>query len=210
MNSDAVDLVIINLKVLAGLKETDRLITRNSAFEVQETGWIQTISRRWNGDTRWSNFAEIKKLVEDALRILNAYCAHAFGTATAAAPLPKPSNAVDSVQSLVAELTSAAAGLTVLKATYSTDPRMIANLDVLLQKLNCEVQRAQISLFTHIPEVPAHQLHLEPQKHQSPLEPPSQSSVPRAPTAPPSGAVLPLPTAQQGGGKARQKPDQTT
>ena len=201
MNSDAVDLVIINLKVLAGLKETDRLITRNSAFEVQETGWIQTISRRWNGDTRWSNFAEIKKLVEDALRILNAYCAHAFGTATAAAPLPKPSNAIDSVQSLVAELTSAAAGLTVLKATYATDPRMIANLDVLLQKLNCEVQRAQISLFTHTPEVPA---------HQSPLEPPSQSTAPRAPTAPPSGASPPALPAQQAGGKARQKQDQTT
>lgn len=153
MNSDAVDLVIINLKVLAGLKETDRLITRNSAFEVQETGWIQTISRRWNGDTRWSNFAEIKKLIEDALRILGAYCAHAFGTVTSAAPLPKPDNAIESVQSLVAELTSAAAGLTVLKATYATDPRMIANLDVLLQKLHCEVTRAQTAILTHIPEV---------------------------------------------------------
>jgi hypothetical protein len=201
MNSDAVDLVVINLKVLAGLKETDRLITRNSAFEVQETGWIQTISRRWNGDTRWSNFSEIKKLVEDALRILGAYCAHAFGTATAAAPLPKPDNAIESVQSLVAELTSAAAGLTVLKATYATDPRMIANLDVLLQKLHCEVLRAQNSIFTHIPEVAA---------HQSPLEPPSQSTAPRAPTAPPCGASLPAPPAQQGGGKARQKQDQTT
>jgi len=201
MNSDAVDLIVINLKVLAGLKETDRLITRNSAFEVQETGWIQTISRRWNGDTRWSNFAEIKKLIEDALRILGAYCAHAFGTATAAAPLPKPDNAYESVQSLVTELTSAATGLTVLKATYATDPRMIANLDVLLQKLQCEVSRAQSSLFTHVPEVAA---------HQSPLEPPTQSTVPRAPTAPPSVSVLPVQPAQQGGGKYRQKQDQTT
>ena len=201
MNSDAVDLVIINLKVLAGLKETDRLITRNSAFEVQETGWIQTISRRWNGDTRWSNFAEIKKLIEDALRILGAYCAHAFGTATAAAPLPKPSNAIDSVQSLVAELTSASNGLVVLKATYAADPRMIANLDVLLQKLNFEVLKAQTAIFTHTPEVAS---------HQSPLEPQCQSTAPRAPTALPSGASLPSQHAQQGGGKARQKQDQTT
>lgn len=197
MNSDAVDLVIINLKVLAGLKESDRLITRNAAFEVQETGWIQTISRRWNGDTRWSNFAEIKKLIEDALRILGAYSAHAFGTVTSAAPLPKPDNAVESVQSLVAELTSAANGLVVLKSTYSTDPRMIANLDVLLQKLRLEVSRAQAALLTQIPEVPHHpRIHLEVEARPS--------SSPREPTGPPSLAA-PAPPNSNSAAKHRHR-----
>ena len=201
MNSDAVDLVVINLKVLAGLKESDRLITRNSAFEVQETGWIQTLSRRWNGDTRWSNFAEIKKLIEDALRILGAYSAHAFGTVTTAAPLPKPDNALERVQSLVAELTSAANGLAVLKATYAADPRMIANLDVLLQKLRLEVSRAQACILTQVPEVPHHpHIHLEVEAHL-PVSP-------REPTAPPSLAA-PAPPNSNFSAKHRHK-QQTT
>ena len=165
MNPDAVDLVIINLKVLAGLKETDRLITRNAAFEVQETGWMQTLSRKWNGDTRWSNFVEIKKLVDDALRILGAYCAHAFGpssTVGGAAPIPKPDNAPESVRTLITELNGAAGGLSTLKLTYVGDPRMLANLDVLLQKLQCEVSRAQAALPTspmhHTPPLPAEAL----------------------------------------------------
>lgn len=197
MNSDAVDLVIINLKVLAGLKESDRLITRNAAFEVQETGWIQTISRRWNGDTRWSNFAEIKKLIEDALRILGAYSAHAFGTLTTTAPMPKPDNALERVQSLVAELTSAASGLVVLKSTYSTDPRMIANLDVLLQKLRLDVSRAQAAILTQIPEVPHHlRIHQEVEARPS--------SSPREPTALPSLAA-PAPPNPNSAAKHRHK-----
>jgi hypothetical protein len=150
MASESTDLLIINLKVIAGLKPNDRLIIRNSAFEVQEYGYMQSIWRRLGGDTRWANLVEIKRLIDDALRLLSVYSTYAFqptktSTAVAAYPTPLPDAAVAVVNTLVTELTAAAEGLDNLKVTYVGDSRMVANLDVILQKLRFDVARAKES-----------------------------------------------------------------
>jgi hypothetical protein len=189
--TDAADLIRINLKVVAGLKESDRLVTHTPSFEVHEAGWGQTLSRRWNGDTRWTNFAEVKKLVDGALCMLNLYCAHIVsGTSQHSAPPPPrgvaPSTASaeiaaaaaaadagGSVQQqtqppalvaapvvtlpdppgklaadLMRELVASLVGMGTMKSTYAGDARMLANLDVMMQKIQCEVDKAEALLRT--------------------------------------------------------------
>ena len=158
MASESTDLLIINLKVIAGLQPNERLSVRNGAFEVQEYGYMQAVWRRLGGDTRWVNLNEIKRLVDDALRLLSVYSTYAFQpakltttTSVAAYPTPLPDNALAVVKTLTSELTAAARGLDNLKTTYVGDSRMVANLDVILQKLRFDVARAEESLTGIVP-----------------------------------------------------------
>lgn len=161
MASESTDLLIINLKVIAGLQPNDRLSVRNGAFEVQEYGYMQSVWRRLGGDTRWVNLNEIKRLIDDALRLLSVYSTYAFQPATkpvatsvSAYPAPLPDNAVAVVKTLTAELTAAASGLDNLKTTYAGDSRMVANLDVILQKLRFDVARAEEGVTGIVPLPP--------------------------------------------------------
>ena len=159
MASESTDLLIINLKVVAGLQPNERLSVRNGAFEVQEYGYMQSVWRRLGGDTRWVNLNEVKRLIDDALRLLSVYSAYAFQpvkpatatTSVAAYPTPLPDNALAVVKTLTAELTAAAGGLDNLKTTYAGDSRMVANLDVILQKLRFDVARAEEGLTAVVP-----------------------------------------------------------
>lgn len=158
MASESTDLLIINLKVIAGLQPNERLSVRNGAFEVQEYGYMQSVWRRLGGDTRWVNLNEIKRLIDDALRLLSVYSAYAFQpakpattTSVAAYPTPLPDNALAVVKTLTSELTAAASGLDNLKTTYAGDSRMVANLDVILQKLRFDVARAEEGVTGIVP-----------------------------------------------------------
>ena len=158
MASESTDLLIINLKVIAGVQPNDRLSVRNGAFEVQEYGYMQSVWRRLGGDTRWVNLAEIKRLVDDALRLLSVYSTYAFQPAAAktvaAYPTPQPDNALAVVKTLTVELAAAGRGLDNLKTTYAGDSRMVANLDVILQKLRFDVARAEDSMNSVVPLPP--------------------------------------------------------
>jgi uncharacterized membrane protein YgcG len=150
-NPERTDQIIINLKVLAALKASDRLYTRNGAFEVQDNGWIQAFFRRAQGDTRWSNMDDMKVLVEDALRLLDAYTSYASPSAASTAasvqyPQPPASTSHAFVRMLVGELSGACTGFQNLKLTYAADSRMCAHLDVLLQKIQSRIGAARAAL----------------------------------------------------------------
>ena len=153
MSSEHTDRVIVNLKVLAALKPGDRIYTRSTGFEVAEASWYNTLTRWAQGDSRWVNLDAIKTLMEDATRILSTYVLHAWpGPAAADAqpayPAPTPEQSVGFVKTMVAEMEAAAHGLEQLKTTYEEDSRMLAHLEVTLQKVAHEVGRARARLGT--------------------------------------------------------------
>ena len=150
MSSEHTDRVIVNLKVLAALKPGDRIYTRSTGFEVAEASWYNTITRWAQGDSRWVNLEAIKTLIQDATRILSTYVLHAWpghaGTTEPAYPAPTPEQSVGFVKTMVAEMEAAAHGLEQLKTTYEDDSRMLAHLEVTLQKVAHEVGRARACL----------------------------------------------------------------
>ena len=149
---DKIDRTTINLKVLSLLKPGDRLTMRSNYFSVQEAGWKQSFERWSSGDSRWSNLEDIKNLIEDAVRMLGTYMTlveHARSGSTVGNsmaelgfPSPPPATSLAFVQTLANELSGAAAGLKQLRQTYVADSRMVANLDVIVQKIEGEKNRA--------------------------------------------------------------------
>lgn len=151
MSADHTDNTIVNLKVLASLKSGERLSTRNNMFEISEASWYNSFHRRIQGDTRWGNLDSIKVLLEDATRILNTYLSHAFPGSSGAGgesayPSPTPELSMGFVRTMMTEMESAGRGLENLKETYTSDSRMLANLEVSLQKIRFETARARHAL----------------------------------------------------------------
>jgi len=168
--TDRTDRVIINLKVLAAIRTGERLTLRNSCFQIQENNAYQGFKRWYNGDDRWGNLSDIKKVVEDAVQILELYLNHDGPTPTQRRFM----------RTLRAELRGVEGGLQNLKETYSTDKTMHANLDVLLQKIDGVVERRG----TEPPEEPS---ELSERKSSPQLCPPKfQSSSPSPPSSPAS------------------------
>lgn len=162
MNSlDKTDRIIINLKVLATLSEGQRVCARNGQFSVYTPGWAQSVLRWLYSEDRWNNLDEVGNTVNDALRILNVYTnLAAFGySATmplpAAVPVPTPDASLNFVASMSRELTHALKGLRALKSTYATDPLLLATVDVLIERVETEVQNARHVLDTHRPTIVA-------------------------------------------------------
>ena len=151
MSAEHTDNTIVNLKVLASLKSGERLSTRNNGFEICEASWFNSFNRRLQGDTRWINLDGIKLLLEDATRILNTYLSYAFPVgsgvgAESAYPSPTPETSIGFVRTMMTEMESAGRGLENLKETYTSDSRMLANLEVSLQKIRFETGRARHAL----------------------------------------------------------------
>jgi hypothetical protein len=154
---DKTDRVIINLKVIATLKDGQRICMRNSSFSIQDAGWSQAFARWAYGETRWVNLDDIKAVVSDALRILGTYMTlvqHAYGgspghTEYATLPVPTPDASLGFVGALAKELQSARTGLLCLRGTYVDDSLMVANLDVLIERTSTEVDKALALLERH-------------------------------------------------------------
>lgn len=159
MNSiDTTDRVIINLKVISGVKEGQRICTRNNSFFIQEPGWMQSLSRWINQDTRWANLTDIKAVIDDSLRILGTYMTlvhHAYGKSPPlngynSLPVPTLDASLNYIKTLSKEIESAITGLEKLKITYSNDTLMIANLDVLIEKSVTEIGKAKNMLQQNV------------------------------------------------------------
>jgi hypothetical protein len=153
---DKTDRVIINLKVIAMLKDGQRLCIRNNQFSVWEPGWTQALVRWGFGENRWVNVEEMQTVIHDALRLLGTYMnlvQHAYG-ATPLAPdkyaiaVPTPSASLGFVSTLARDLEYAIEGLQSLRRTYATDPLMVATLDVLVERTQTEIEKAKQLLVT--------------------------------------------------------------
>jgi hypothetical protein len=189
MSADHTDNTIVNLKVLASLKSGERLSTRNNMFEISEASWYNSFSRRIQGDTRWSNLDSIKVLLEDATRILNTYLSYALPGSSGAGgesayPSPTPELSMGFVRTMMTEMESAGRGLENLKETYTSDSRMLANLEVSLQKIRFETSRARHALSSQTaPQSQSSQLPVYIQQQQPSPQPqsPQQQADPEIP-----------------------------
>ncbi len=156
---DKTDRIIINLKVLSTLQEGQRLCIRGNQFSIWDAGWTQAALRWAYGEDRWVNLEDIQLLVTDALRILGTYMnlvQHAYTVpSTQAIPVPTPSASLAFVNSLSKDLRNAIHGLDNLKKTYAGDQRMIATLELLVDRVMGEIEKAAAMVATPNPQ-PSH------------------------------------------------------
>lgn len=141
LSLDKTDRVIINLKVLATLKEGERVCMRNGQFSLYNAGWGQSITRWFYQENRWVNFEDVQNVFNEAICILGTYMNMAVTEAANAA--------LTAVDAIAKELVHAMAGLAQLRKTYEADPLMVATLDVLIERTQTEVEKAQSLLGVH-------------------------------------------------------------
>lgn len=142
LSLEKTDRVIISLKVIATLQQGQRLCVRNNQFSVYYDGWGQAFSRWAYGENRWVNFEDVSNVMNEAFCILGTYTNLLSAPHDAQAPL----SCITSVHTLTKEIAQASTGLCNLKQTYATDPLMVATLDVLTERANAEVAKAQAVL----------------------------------------------------------------
>lgn len=175
LSLDKTDRVIINLKVLSTLKEGERVCVRNGQFSVYCVGWAQSITRWVYSENRWVNFDDVQTVFNEAICILCTYMNMALEAGNQA-----PHAALASVDNVAKELNSAIDGLVQLRKTYDADPRMVATLDVLIERTHTEVKKAQTLLNQQNYEKP-----LSPTRgaHVGEVAPPLRQPLPVAPTS---------------------------
>lgn len=138
LSLEKTDRVVINLKVIATLKEGQRLCVRNNQFSVYDEGWSQALMRRLYSENRWVNYEEVQGVMNEAFCILGTYCNLVQAGGVEAGHV----SALTSVVTLAKEVRNAAIGLSNLKKTYVYDPLMVATLDVLTERADSEIAKA--------------------------------------------------------------------
>ena len=128
ISKNAMDTLLVNLKVLSKIECGDRLMTSKKHLELDKTkGWVSTILRWFKEESREKTIKEIHNNLENAFTcIINI--------------TSKNSPEIDSrefhnLSILLTELESANIGLKKLKKTYSQDATIEAKLDVEIQQI---------------------------------------------------------------------------
>ena len=161
-STEKIDRILINLKVLATLQAGERItLYSNGCFSVYKSGWAQCISRRTYGETRWGNLESIKTVINEAINILQTYVNLVEGGNTnnlsSTLPFPTLVSCITYIKTFSKELSVVKNGLENLKKTYETDPLMGANLNLLIERTETEVIKANDICKKHqapIPEAP--------------------------------------------------------
>jgi len=110
------DEVTINLKVLASLEPSKKVITRDTYLNVEPRAIVPEWARRWwRGDDRNETLKKIDTVIENALRI----------------------RSVDESREVIDPyLRDSVKGLTNLKSTYTQCVQTCARIDTIIAKIN--------------------------------------------------------------------------
>lgn len=127
---DQVDNIISNLKVIGMIHKNGRLCVRKGSLTIEQDDSFQKIRRWLYNDSRDVILMHIRNTINNAIKLVNGI----------------ENNLIDInlkdwvIDQIYKEMRHCQDGLTNLKTTYRGDSMMIANIDVLLERLcaNCE------------------------------------------------------------------------
>jgi hypothetical protein len=131
VNEDFIDATLTSLKIIGKLQENDRLSIRNGQLCLEpchKSGVIRALTRWMHGDSRHVTLSHIKRVISNVMSIDELSMMLRDGT-------PPSHEAQWTLTQMSKELEAAGTGLAHLKATYSDDSMMQANLEVLIERL---------------------------------------------------------------------------
>lgn len=136
MNADElIDNTIANLKIISMVSKNGKLSVRKGQLMLDTDDNYQTIRRWINRDSRELTLLHVKNTINNAIRISKGIANNEFEI--------DPALRLWTIQKLVTEMKNCSNGLVNLKTTYIDDSVMVANIDVIKDRL--EANCAQIS-----------------------------------------------------------------
>jgi hypothetical protein len=123
-SEDIVDHLLTSLKVIAMIKEGQKVCVRNGhlTLETQSTGVTTSVKRWVHGDSRNTTVHYIKSVLHNAIVVSKTY---------------KNQTSVDKI---VAGMTEALVGISSLIVTYADDATVSATLQVLHNRVSTELK----------------------------------------------------------------------
>lgn len=126
MSDEFIDNTIAALKIIGMVPRSGKLCVRKGQLSVDDTDNLNTSLRRWfRGDSRDVTMMHARNAINNAIKISKALI-EAF---------EKTELACWTLDRLVHEMEQCDVGLQNLKTTYANDAMMVANLDVLCDRL---------------------------------------------------------------------------
>ena len=171
MAQDTYDRVFLALKVIASLRENERLCTKHGELYVDTSGKLQCLLRWLSGESRASNIECLSHIFNNAFAIADSALQKEEMHKQSPCAQPPRSVVVDRMANLQLlaqcqrELVSAGTGLGNLVSTYREDTATVARLQLLLEKIADKLQLIAESL-SHIEYrngAPIHTSASEPQ-----------------------------------------------
>lgn len=145
-STEFTDNVIANLKIIAMLQKAQRLCVRKGQLTLERDDRFQFLRRYVRNDSRDTIVLHIRDTVSNAIKIARSTM-EVMAVMTVNTNIPQtvvqsagPCFSEWTLIKIMNELENARQGLINLKTTYSTDAIMIANLDVIVDRIaiNCE------------------------------------------------------------------------
>ena len=145
-STEFTDNVIANLKIIAMLQKAQRLCVRKGQLTLERDDRFQFLRRYVRNDSRDTIVLHIRDTVSNAIKIARSTM-EVMAVMTVNTNMPQtvvqsagPCFSEWTLIKIMNELENARQGLINLKTTYSTDAIMIANLDVIVDRIaiNCE------------------------------------------------------------------------
>lgn len=141
MINDSLRTVTVNLKVVAQIKEGDRLSinsNRPHTLAIQPAGWLTACSRWYRSESRSQCVEIIGKLVDDTKRIITIMLTNYFpdsGNST----LNDKADGLIRVTDLFKDLKNAIEGMNRLQVTYRQDSTTVAYIQLAIDEAQREI-----------------------------------------------------------------------
>lgn len=141
-NEDQIDNIIMNLKIIGMVQKNGRLCVRKGSLTLEHDDHLQTIRRWFNKDTRDLTMMHIRSTIMNAIKLTKEIM---MKKSEFDIEFKKNIQESESIKDwrlirILTEFNNCQTGLKNLKTTYNSDSIMIANIDVLLERLveNCK------------------------------------------------------------------------
>ena len=125
MRDEFVDEILTSLKIIASIKEGQKVCVRNGLLELEinSTGVIPAVKRFIYGDNRELTVRYVKNVVHNAVSVIKH---------------------VKNPEEVINALGEAILGLKRLEVTYSTDIATVSTIQVLIERIELEVKNLNI------------------------------------------------------------------
>jgi ribonuclease HI len=147
---DSFELVIRNLKILANIKPSDKLVKHGDTIKIDTHYLYQGLSRYWNGNSRKESLNHIESLIEDSFNMIDLIYGNEIESRTGLHNYYNQSSRqyfeTENSQKLTifsTELQNVLKGLNHLKQTYHSDISICSRIDVVIEKINLRIKKIQ-------------------------------------------------------------------
>lgn len=130
------DQLLIDLKLVSKVSPGERLCVSSRLLAIDHnTGWWQSVWRRWTGESRHETFEHLQTLFFHATTLAHNLLGQ-----------PDQESKRIQVRLICDAMQAALPGLHNLQQTYSDDPRMVASMEVMAQNIELNIRDIQAKL----------------------------------------------------------------